>query len=217
MIETDPVLVLSWSGEYYASDLVEPDDLIYEISGEILDVDEYDEQTHIGRFRLYYVDVERAYNEGVSVFSIMDSYAHTVDYFDAIFGDSSPDFSEALQELLDHDLVGSNLLILDRVEIFPAYRGKRLGLQALKHMVKRFSPGAAVVAMNPYPLQFESEPRGELDTMQWSELGLYELPTDKAAATKKLRRHYSQLEFVPLPSSPFLVRSTAWPFKSDIP
>lgn len=134
---------------------------------------------------------------------------------EAIFDNNAPDFSEILQDLLNHDLIGLNLLILERVEILPRYRGSGLGLKILRHMEDRFSAGAAVVAMKSYPLQFEMKPNEEEGKKRWRNLSLDELPKDKNAATKKLCQYYKKLGFVQIPEAPFLVRSTAWPFSSE--
>lgn len=40
-----------------------------------------------------------------------------------------------------------NLLILDRVEILPKYRGGGIGLLVLTSLIERFSAGAGVVGM----------------------------------------------------------------------
>ena len=66
------------------------------------------------------------------------------------------DFNENFLEVVGHEVSDYNLLILDRLEIIiPQYRGKKLGLTILHHMIERFSAGASIVAMKPFPLQFE--------------------------------------------------------------
>lgn len=212
--QRDLFIVMNWSSESCVSESGELDDLIYETSGDLFNIGDKDEREFVGKFRLYYVDVERAVNEGMPVFDMLDAHAHTVEYYEPIFGSNAPEFSDRLTKLLHHDVLGSNLLILDRLEILPEYRGKELGLSVMRHMMRRFSAGAAVVAIKPYPLQFEAGPSGE-DEKKWrADFGLGQLPRDKRLATKTLCDYYSKLGFVRISRTPFMVRATAWPVPS---
>lgn len=208
--ERDPFVVMSWTVESCVFESGEPDDFIYETSGDLLSVDADDARSLVGKFRIYYVDVGRAVDEGMPVFDVFDSYSHTVGYYDAIFGAKSPDFSDRLMKLLNYDVVGSNVLILDRLEVLPQYRRRGVGLRIMRNMMKRFGGGAAVVAIKPFPLQFEVEPSNE-DERKWrTELGLGQLPKNEPVATKKLRDYYGRLGFLRVSRTPFMVRATAW-------
>lgn len=208
-------IVMSWSSESCVADSGEPDDFIYETSGDLFNVDENDERDFVGRFRLYYVDVERAVNEGMSVFDVLDIHSHTVEYYGAIFGSNAPGFSDRLMKLLKYDVLYSNLLILDRLEIRSKYRGNGLGLSIIRQMARRFSAGAAVIAIKPFPLQFEAEPSGDMEKKWRADLGLGQLSTDERRATKKLCDYYSKLGFIRMNRTPFMVKATAWADPSD--
>jgi GNAT superfamily N-acetyltransferase len=201
---------LSWSSESYISDCINPDRFVYEMSGNLFGIDDTERRKLVGKFRVYYVDVMRAIDAGEPIIYVLDAHSPNVaEYFGPIFGSATPDFSHHLLETLDYDILGGNLLILDRLEILPQYRGKGIGLRALRHMIEHFSPGAAVVAMKPFPLQFEI---ASSDTeKRWrAMLELDQLPMDKDVATEKLRRHYSKLGFLRLRSTPMMVMSTTW-------
>ncbi|MGH8565608.1 MAG: hypothetical protein ACREXW_16550 [Gammaproteobacteria bacterium] len=159
--------------------------------------------------------MERAVNEGTHIFDVLDAHSsHLVEYFEPIFGTNAPDFSNRLMRLLKHDLVGSNLLVLDRLEVLPQYRGQQVGLDVMRHMLRRFSAGAGAVAIKPFPLQFEVSPPGD-DEMKWrEELQLERLPKDKRLATSKLCDYYKKLGFIRLGRTPFMVRATTWPVPS---
>ena len=209
--EENPEIVMTWSSESYASEHHEPDDLVYETSGDLFAVDDNDDRRFAGKFRIYYVDVERAIDEGEPIFDALDAHSsHLAEYFEPIFGSEAPDFSNRLLGLFDHELHKANLLILDRLEILPQYRGKGLGLSVLRHLVSRFSSGVGGVAMKPFPLQFETAPSSE-DERKWrSELGLDQFEADEDLAEEKLCRYYSKLGFLCLDRSPMMVKSTAW-------
>ena len=83
---------------------------------------------------------------------------HTCEYAEAILDSNEAPFSARLQKLLGDEIWNFNLLILDRVEILPKYRGGGVGLLVLTTVIERFGAGAGVVGMKPFPLQLEPSP-----------------------------------------------------------
>jgi hypothetical protein len=209
--QEDKTIILRWSSESLVAKYCELDDLIYETSGDIFSIDENENREFIGKFRVYYVDVERTINEGESVFHVLDAHSKDlVEYYEPIFGSEEPYFNNNLLELFYNEVLGSNILVLDRLEILPQYRGKKLGIAVLCNMIARFAPGAAIVAMKPCPLQFEV-PSNE-DEEKWRDrMSLAKMSTDQGVATKKLCNYYSKLGFLPLSGTPMMFISTAFP------
>lgn len=80
------------------------------------------------------------------------------------------------QGVLGDDIWNFNLLILDRVELLPRYRGNSSGLIVLRSLIERFGAGAGVVGMKPFPLQFE--PKASNDSKWRRRLKLEEFPSD---------------------------------------
>lgn len=192
----------------------EPDDFIHEISGKIL-CGRYDNTRDqiAGLFRVYYVNFELGQNHNMSAFDILDAYQHTFDYADAVLGSNGSLFSERLQNLLEDEIWNFNLLILDRIELLPKYRGRCLGLLVMRSLIERFGAGAGVVGIKPFPLQFELK---ELSSSRWrTRLGLENFPADSKKATRKLKDYYGRLGFVPMRSTPFMFLSTAWALPSE--
>ena len=73
--------------------------------------------------------------------------------------------------------------------------------------MQRFSLRAGVVAIKPFPLQFEQEP----STEGWrNELQLSNFTKSERTATQKLRRYYRKLGFVGMQGTPLMFRSTTW-------
>jgi GNAT superfamily N-acetyltransferase len=208
--EQDPYVVLSSNAESFIFESGEPSDFIYETSGDLLAVNDADDRSLVGKFRLYYIDVGRAINHGTSVFDVFDSYAHTLGYYDALFDPNSSEFSGSLMNILEYDVFDSNVLILDRLEILPKYRGRGLGLSVMRHMIERFAGGAAVVAIKPFPLQLEPDPSDENEKRWRVDLGLPTLSKNKRNTTKKLSDYYRRLGFVRMRGTPFMVRASAW-------
>ena len=192
----------------------EPEDFMYEVCGKILCGSIEDEKDRIaGRFRVYYADFESADNHGVSAFEVLDTHQHTCEYAEAILGSNEAPFSARLQKLLADEIWNFNLLILDRVEILPKYRGGGIGLLVLISLIERFGAGAGVVGTKPFPLQLE--PKQSRDSSAWAKrLRLEDLPGDAKMATEKLKQYYEKLGFVRMRSTPFMFRSMSWALPS---
>ncbi len=192
----------------------EPEDFMYEVCGKIFCGTIEDEKDRIaGRFRVYYADFESGENHGVSAFEVLDTHQHTCEYAEAILGSNQTPFSARLQKLLGDEIWNFNLLILDRIEILPKYRGGGIGLLVLISLIERFGAGAGVVGMKPFPLQFE--PEQSRDSSAWvKRLRLGDLPSDPKMAKNKLKQYYRKLGFVEMKSTPFMFRSMSWALPS---
>jgi len=81
-------------------------------------------------------------------------------------------------------------------------------------MIARFSAGASIVAMKPFPLQFE--PIRDGDRKKWRDkMCLDQFSTDENIAKEKLHDYYHKLGFIHLSGTPMMVVSTAWSFSRD--
>ena len=147
-------------------------------------------------------------NERMSLSDVLDAHSQeTFDYFGDIFGENSPEFSDAVDQLLNSEIFQTNLLILDRLELLPRYRGNLLGLKIMAHMITRFSPGAGVVAIKPYPLQLEDT---DASDDEWrSKLLLDKFQSEEISSTEALINYYGKLGFEVLPETPYMVLSTS--------
>jgi len=118
--EENLAVLMSWSGESYVSEYSDPHDFVYETSGDLFNLDEFEGREFIGKFRVYYIDVERAMNEREPIYPVFDDHsAEVAEYFEPIFGSEGYDFNEKLLETVGYDVTSSNILILDRLEILP--------------------------------------------------------------------------------------------------
>lgn len=163
-----------------------------------------DDPIEIGRYRAFYIDAEGALNAGVPLHDVLDTMQETYDYL-GLYDLDTGSFSEAAKKAGDADwLYEPNLLILDRLEILPRYRGRRYGLLALVGLMHWFQPGAGLVAMKPFPLQSEASDRRPGDPPDPLELDKF--PSHYIAARTKLRRYYGQLGFKLVTKTDFMVR-----------
>lgn len=195
-----------------SEELLEEDDpefYLYETSGAVLDMHENGRRPTAGRFTVYYVDVCAALNAGADVYDVFDVHATTLDFFDVIFNPATLQLQNRLVDLFDGEEVWGNVLIIDRLEILPRYRGMNLGLVVMRRLIERFGAGCAIVAIKPFPLQFESVGDG-IDS--WREkLKLSKLNADSESATLRLCHHYEELGFRALHGTPFMFRLSSAP------
>lgn len=204
MLINDYYIVLRFCGGEAELEDNDPSHYTYVTEGTVLGTDEDDRAVEAGRFRLIYIDVCAAMNAQASVFDIFDCTQATCDYFSAIFDIETLDPSSALTHLFKEDVWPGNVLILDRLEILPEFRGHNLGLVVMRRLIERFGAGAGVVAMKPFPLQRELTGQEEDEWRQKMRLDDFERNLPRATA--RLRRHYAKLGFKHMKGTPFMFR-----------
>jgi GNAT superfamily N-acetyltransferase len=189
----------------------DPGDYTYTIDGRIAEMDDDEDNILVGKFRLYYVDIASALNTGYTdLFDIFDAHSDsTAEYYDSLFDPETADFSDNLRQLLRDEIFGLSLLIIDRLELLPGYRGQNLGLIIMRRLIERFSAGAGVVAIKPFPLQFEQSIPAEDERGWHAEMQLSSFGETERISIRKLQNHYSKLGFVEMKGTPHMILSTA--------
>jgi len=169
--------------------------------GDLVDVDT---QAIAGKVRLFVVDLEGADKKGFGARWTLDLEAATEPYM-ALLSQEAGNFSPAVLKILGEEFIlNSNMLIIDRLELLPQYRGRGLGLRCMDACIRHFSLGCRIAAIKPYPLQFEPTGRSK---NEWRDaLAFKALSRDKRASTKRLKQHYGQLGFQHVPRTDLMVR-----------
>jgi GNAT superfamily N-acetyltransferase len=165
---------------------------------------EKDDREHpAGQVRLFVLNTEAAEREDESLFDVLDERVETAAYIPLLGGDAG-NFSRAVCKILGEETVFCrNMLILDRLEILPRFRGQQLGLKYVRAAVSRFGIGCRLAAIKPFPLQFE----GKMGTVGGSEAAepSKSMLVDFGAATKKLKQYYMREGFVSLRNSDLMI------------
>jgi len=205
-----PYLVFHVDSAMFLLEPDDPGDYIYPICGRITEMDDDESDILVGKFRLYYVDIASAINTGfIDVFDIFDAHSNsTADYYDSLFDPETAGFSENLQQLFNYEIFEQSVLIIDRLELLPGYRGKNLGLIIMRRLIQRFSAGAGVVAIKPFPLQFEQSIPAENKSGWQAEMQLSTFRETERDSIRKLRSHYGKLGFVEMKGTPHMFLST---------
>lgn len=202
---------LKTAGEFIYQIGLEPCGYLHDLRASLVlcSDDPKDSDIVIGTIKGFVADLESASLEGVSIMDVFDTEQTTMDYFEALYsGDDDWDsFLPAVIRAAGCDeWVARNLLILDRLEIEPQYRGHRFSLDAMQMFIERFRMGVGLVALKPFPLQFESSYRGVKNKIKRETDGLDGFSCTNAQGISKLTKLYGTLGFKRVPKTGYMVR-----------
>lgn len=180
---------------------------VYTMDGRILLTDVEDRETEAGHFTVTMVDATGAMDEGVPAFDLFDTSASLFEYYLALYDSRTSDYKRSALTAAGCDYIPlANLLVIDRLFLYPEYRGHGLGLAALIEIVRRHRYGAGLIALKPFPLQFECHNRAQ-DTPERQRLRLDDFDLTQEKAMAKLRRYYGRLGFKRVPRTEYMVLS----------
>lgn len=166
----------------------EPSQYVTEYHGEVLSGDDLAEP--VGTMTLYVADLPMAQWENHSPIDVLDSVDSNVAHFVSLISTRSGLFVPSVAHVADTDL--SAVLILGRLEIEPAFRGKGLGLEAIEIACKRFSLGCSIAVLTAFPTQWEGR--------------VAEGPSQFKRDRAKLMQYYGRAGFEPILVNGLMVR-----------
>jgi GNAT superfamily N-acetyltransferase len=158
--------------------------------GRIFDTAEDEEETNIGTLSAVLVDADRAAQAGLDLWVTADACAGDMEALTSTFYEHGRIAPKVL-EVLDASL--PNLLYIRHIEIAPEHRGKRIGLAAIRRAIDILVVNCDVVALKPFPLQFEGKVTPTTNRKE------------AQAATTKLKRYYRQMGFKDLKGTGFMM------------
>lgn len=185
----------------------EPNNYIKEIEAQLVtqNASASDKNAIVGVANIYKVELGRAMNERQSTAEIFDSFNDELfDYYETLFDLESEEFNLNLEKLAEPGM-GSDLLIIDKVEIIPNYRGMNLGLVLAQEAISNLSGGCQYVTLRPFPLQFG--PHKKLSSNKKTDLKYDLFDRDEKKAFIKLRNYWGQLNFVRVGKSNVFLKS----------
>lgn len=136
------------------------------------------------------VEVSRAQEErGLTLSDLLDADAMVCSYAEGLVGPDG-DLSEAVEDLIEFGV--DRILIVDRIEVLPAFRGRCLGLRAMYRLLDSFAGTGVLPTIQAWPLQFT---RDGIQQRGPDDLELGSLPTDRASAFKSIRSYWARVGF----------------------
>ena len=107
-----------------------------------------------GRVSGYVLRFDQMADDGIDPLEACDAHSQaTLDYYVALFDPDTHEIKADIDRALQGLMFG-NVLILDVIELLPAHRGRRLGLQIARRFIEMFDTGCCLVICDPFPLQF---------------------------------------------------------------
>lgn len=168
----------------------EGDSYLGEYEVKLVDVDT---RAPAGRMRLFVTEFTAAEEAGFGALDLLDLKASTEEY-SVLLGREAGNYSPAVLKMLGEEFVlNHDMLIIDRLELLPAYRGRGLGLKCMQACIRHFGKACRIAAIKPFPLQFNQP---DAQPSEWdTQLALDSLSRQKRASMKRLKQHYGQLGF----------------------
>lgn len=192
-------------------DNMTPEEYVTYISGKIEIYNEMkDDFVLAGKIQLYFCDMLSAYDNHCSLFDVMDSHSSTLEeFFTILYNPSTEELRTSISKLLnlDESDCDKNILIFDRIELLPEYRGLGITKRVINHSIKLFSNQCNLIVLQCFPLQLSTkEQEKEIQNIEWHKsLQLDILEKDKKKATKSLSNYYKSLGFISIPRTNFML------------
>lgn len=181
----------------------ESDDWISEINGEVFNYTENDEKEVIGKCRHFFIDLENSEETAHDLLDIRNE----LDPYVCMYEENTTSFTDDVLTVCKNDVWNSNLLIIDRIEVLPNYRGHGLAKTIIDDAINLFSPRTDVIALKAYPLQLECKVP-EHCPKKWERLmNLKALEMNEAKAEQKLMAYYETLGFISIDQDGVMVKS----------
>lgn len=153
-----------------------------------------DEDQLAGKLNIFYADLAGAAESGYSPFDILDIESATAPYFNALFDKETGEFKETIHSAAGN-IFQENLLILDRLEILPEFRGKKLGLACIYRIIQQYRHGCGLIALKCFPLQFEAKHKHDVPDEWQKSIELEKFSKSRKTSWSKLEKYYSSLGF----------------------
>ena len=174
----------------------EPSRVVQRIDGEVFDYvdDEADEkEVLVGRVGAYLVQVDRAFDEGESLFAAMDSIDQSVhDCYCALFDPKTDEWNSSIIGFYGYKILSMDVLYIETVDLEPTFQSMDI-TPIIRETVATFRANVGLVA--------HEEERPE-NAKVWTDFGFRKLPeSDFYAYAPELLYQDGNSERVPSASS----------------
>jgi hypothetical protein len=139
----------------------EPGDWALEISGSIFVTEETalragdGSDAEIGIVKAFLIQIREARREGLQASAVLNAKSFATSEYSQLF--KKLEWRKRVSRKFEPR--SADLLILDRIELKPEYRGQAFGLLAARCVIEMFGSRCGLVACKPFPLQFEGSNR----------------------------------------------------------
>src|SRR5689334_12804811 len=171
-------------------------DFVHSIAGRIIANPEGRGKEDAGHIGASLIQFGEALNQGITAERLGDGISGDIsEYWEQLFDAETGYPKEEIQN--EFEVVDLDLLIIDRVAIYPKFRGLGIAESAIHRTIDIFGTGCGLVACKPWPLQFTPSVANDPEALK--RLALPNV--SKGEAIRKLRSYWSRLGFWPLGNS----------------
>jgi hypothetical protein len=147
----------------------------------------------IGKLMFKIIYVGEANNNNYDLYEIFDTYEYTFRHAQEFFDFETNEIKADIQKFYNYTFINSDICLIERIEILPEYRGRKIAAKATKDIIFHFGSGCELFILQAYPLQFEVK-REEQNEWQ-SQLELGKFPIQEKKAFKQLKNYYKSWGF----------------------
>lgn len=185
----------------------EPNDFLSHYQGDVELYDtERDKPICAAKLSVFLVHADAAERAGMPLYDVLDADSKTAPFLALLHESEAGNFSSDVLGILKDDFAMSrDMIILDRIEILPEFRGKRLAYRVTQGLVDRWAAGNRIVALKAFPLQFEFSTKKRSD--KWGRrMKFGALPKGRRKAAARLKKYYSNMGFVSVRGTDLMIR-----------
>lgn len=171
-----------------------------------------------GVWSALYIDMERVLRDGVDPMEVVDNHdsatfnlcdaVYQPDFSDVIHQPNFTKFSRQVHKLFDRALTSASLLIIDYIAVHERFRGQGIGRIALSKIIDAYKGRAGLVALETIPLQEGFQPYSvSMEPGTPFCIDFSDLDPDRTRSRAKLRRVFSELGFVRLGQTDYMLKA----------
>lgn len=195
---------LSFTTEYNVASClgdVDVNRFCQEINGNLIarNYEDETEQTIIGKLTGFKILLDEGVNNDWNAYDIFDAQRTIFSIAEIIYDFETDSWNKKIEKFYDNNIVENDLLILDRIEILPAYKGFGIGKRWIKDFYMNFSQEVSLFVLKAFPLQLEADAAlGQ--NMEWREKMNYSNDEqNEKKANAKLLNYYKSIGFQLIP------------------
>jgi ribosomal protein S18 acetylase RimI-like enzyme len=185
------------------SDVPEPEEFATFHTGKIVEYDVTIDPIDVGRIAFDQIHIATAFNERMPVAEVFDALAYDESMHSLLDNESGWLDKSLAYQLGLGPLVG-DIVIIQQLDVLPAYRGVGLAERVVGELFRRFCE-LALVVLKPQPRQFSAPLLNEASRTWYESLNLRTFSQDPSQAVRSLTGHFQRMGFTALEGRDLLV------------
>ena len=158
---------------------------------------ETEEYSTAGYLELHYYNVGYAINHHFNIFNTFDRSMNTYEMGATIIDQRTGYVKDEIVNQLGEDNFNFNILVIQRMGIYPQFRGQGIGKIVLKGLTEKFTDQCGYIFLKCFPHQCEAAAKSD-PSLLVDEMQLIKFDQNYKTAQQKLNRYYKECGFTKL-------------------